>query len=63
MNYNHVQMVFDNYNILHNEEIRKRYPNLYQEVYNHDKITMSSWYDLSDSAYDEYKKWCNDKEC
>jgi hypothetical protein len=39
------------------DHAEKRYPHLYNEVYAHDKISSSSWYDLSPEAYNEYKKF------
>ena len=45
--------------IIPNDDIhdyaKKRYPNLYKEVLDHDKISKSSWYELSEVAYNEYK--------
>ena len=49
-----VQMVHDNYDIKHNPKVREKYPLLYAEVVTHDKISSSSWYDLSMKAYWEY---------
>lgn len=58
---NSVQMVNDNYDIIHNTKVREKYPTLYKEVINHDKVNMSSWYDLSDKAYEEYYKYLHDR--
>lgn len=57
----HVQMVNDNYDIIHNPKVKTKYPTLYQEVIDHDKISMSSWYDLSEQAHKEYVEYINDK--
>lgn len=53
-----VQMINDNYNIIHDLTVRERYPNLFKEVCEHDRISTSSWYSLSDKAYEEYQEWC-----
>ena len=57
---NSVQMVNDNYDIIHNPQVKEKYPSLHKEVINHDKVTMSSWYDLSDKAYEEYRQYVDD---
>lgn len=59
---NHVQMVNDNYDIIHNSEVKEKYPLLYKEVINHDKVSTSSWYDLSAEAYKEYCQYINDND-
>ena len=57
---NQVQIVSDNYDILKNPNVKTLYPNLYKEIYEHDKLTNSSWYDLSQIAYQEYQSYkCN----
>lgn len=38
----HEQITRDNYDILHNPEVKKKYPKLYTEVLEHDKISTSS---------------------
>lgn len=55
-----VQMVFDNYDIKQNPDVVKKYPLLYKEVQEHDRISTSSWYTLSDSAYTEYLAYFSD---
>ena len=55
-----VQMVCDNYDVLHNPKVKEKYPTLYEEVYQHDKVSLSSWYTLSDEAYHEFKKYVVD---
>lgn len=55
-----VQIAQNNYDILHNTKVKEKYPNLYQEVYAHDKICHSSWYKLSDLAYKEYTNYIQD---
>lgn len=57
---NSVQMVNDNYDIIHNPKVKEKYSLLYKEVISHDKVSMSSWYDLSDKAYEEYCQYIND---
>ena len=52
---NHVQMVNDNYDVIHNPKVKEKYPTLYKEV------ISSSWYELSDAAYKEYQEYINDK--
>lgn len=58
---NHVQMVNDNYDVIHNPKVKEKYPTLYKEVVEHDRVSTSSWYELSDTAYKEYQKYINDK--
>ena len=55
-----VQMVNDNYDITHNPKVEEKYPILYKEVYDHDKVSVSSWYDLSSEAYEEWTKYIKD---
>jgi hypothetical protein len=50
----HVQIIRNDLIIRHAE---KRYPHLYSEVYAYDKISSSSWYSLTQEAYEEYKKF------
>ena len=57
----HEQIVRDNYDILHNPEVKKKYPKLYTEVLEHDKISTSSWYDLTEKAYVEFQAYIQDK--
>lgn len=58
---NHVQMVNDNYDVIHNQKVKEKYPTLYKEVVEHDRVSTSSWYELSDKAYEEYQEYINDK--
>lgn len=58
---NHVQMVNDNYDVIRNQKVKEKYPTLYKEVIEHDRVSTSSWYELSDNAYEEYQKYINDK--
>ena len=58
----HIQMVNDNYDVIHNPKVREKYPTLYKEVVEHDKVSMSSWYDLSEDAGQEYQQYIEDKE-
>lgn len=57
---NHVQMVNDNYDVIHNPKVKEKYPTLYKEVVEHDRVSTSSWYELSDRAYWEYQQYLND---
>ena len=57
-----VQIVRDNYDILNNEAVKKKYPNLYKDVKEHDSEGWSSWYDLTEKAYEEYNKYLKDKD-
>lgn len=59
--FNRVQMIDDNYDIIHDLTVRERYPILFKEVCEHDRISTSSWYSLSDEAYEEYQKWCTEE--
>lgn len=36
--FNRVQMINDNYNIIHDLTVREMYPNLFKEVCEHDRI-------------------------
>lgn len=58
---NHVQMLNDNYDVIHNPKVKEKYPTLYKEVIEHDRVSTSSWYKLSDAAYKEYQEYINDK--
>jgi hypothetical protein len=40
------------------DHTEKRYPHLYDEVMKHDRISGSSWYDLTPEAYEEYRRFC-----
>ena len=62
VNYKSVQMVHDNYDIKHNPKVREKYPLLYAEVLEHDKLVSSSWYNLSMKAYWEWLEYVDDKE-
>ena len=44
--------------IKNNPNVRKKYPYLYEEVMNKDD--MSSWYELSEIAYKDYKIYVAD---
>jgi hypothetical protein len=47
----HNVQIIDNYTI---KSYKPEYPKFYEEVLAHDKISSSSWYELSDEAYEEY---------
>lgn len=55
-----IQIAIDNYDILHNAKVKEKYPTLYNEVYEHDKVTRSSWYDLSEKGYKEFQEYLKD---
>lgn len=57
-----VQLVYDNYDILHNPKVKEKYPKLYEEVINNDRISNSSWCDLTEEAYKEYLLYSEDME-
>ena len=57
-----VQIRTDNYDIKNNPKVKDTYPALYKEVLQHDKISTSSWYDLSDKAYLEYVDYLEDDD-
>lgn len=59
---NSVRMVMDNHDIKFNEKVRERYPDLYHEVLEHDRDSFSSWYSLSDIAYQQWLVYMNDTE-
>ena len=58
--YHSVQIIRDDYDIIHNSKVKEKYPNLYKEVYEHNEISRSSWYKFSKKAYDEYRKYLKD---
>jgi hypothetical protein len=51
--------IIDNYSIINKSylKVKDRFPALYREVLTHDKVTSSSWYELSDKAYSQYTKY------
>jgi hypothetical protein len=51
--------IIDNYSITNKNpnEMKLVYPHLFKEVQKHDKVTSSSWYELSEVAFGEYEKW------
>lgn len=55
------QIARDNYDITHNPNVKVKYPTLYKEVVEHDKVSTSSWYDLSFGAYSEFQEYIQDK--
>lgn len=57
-----VRMLSDNYDITHNLKVRELYPKLFSEVLEHDKVSRSSWYDLSDEAYAEYEEYIDNED-
>ena len=57
----HVQIARDNYDITHNTKVKEKYPALYKEVLEHDKISTSSWYDLTPNAYAEFQIYIKDE--
>lgn len=57
----HEQIARDNYDIIHNPNVKTKYPTLYKEVLEHDKVSTSSWYDLSSEAYKEFQEYIQDK--
>lgn len=54
------QIVRDNYDILNNPKVKEKYPTLYKEVLEHDKVSTSSWYDFTPIAYEEFQKYSLD---
>jgi len=49
------EQIIDNDSI--HKSAEKHYPNLYAEVMRQDKVSNSSWYYLSDLAFEEFKKF------
>ena len=60
-NLHHEQIARDNYDILHNQKVKEKYPTLYKEVLEHDKVSTSSWYGLTEKAYTEFQEYIQDK--
>jgi hypothetical protein len=52
--------IIDNYSLFWKSEFKNRYPRLSQEVKEHDRITSSSWYHLSDEAFSECMEYFKD---
>lgn len=57
-----VQMLDDNWIIKNNPQLRFFYPRLYKEIVEHDRVSHSSWYDLSEKAYEEYRNYLEEGE-
>jgi len=55
LSFKHAVQIIDNDSI--HKLAYKRYPNLYTEVVHQDGVSKSSWYYLSDTAYEEFKKF------
>lgn len=55
----HVQMIDANYYIKNDREAPTRYRKLYNAVVRHDKVSSSSWYDLTEDEYIEYEDYMN----
>jgi hypothetical protein len=51
--------IIDNHSIKNRSSLncKKRYPALYREVLEQDRVSTSSWYTLSDKAYSEYRRY------
>ena len=52
---NHKVQIIDNYDI--HENCEKKFPHLWEEVTAKDKYSISSWYTLSDEAFEEWERW------
>ena len=55
--YTEVQIAVDNYDILHNPKVEKKYPLLYAAVSEHDKHYVSSWYALTWEEFQEFEAY------
>jgi len=55
VSFKHSVQIIDNDSI--HKRAEKRYPNLYAEVMRQDRVCNSSWYDFSDTAFEEFKKF------
>jgi hypothetical protein len=51
----HEAQIIDNYGIKRN--CKKKLPHLWQEITKQDKYSSSSWYSLSEEAYEEWERW------
>jgi hypothetical protein len=51
----HEVQIINNYDIFHNAKMK--FPSLWKEVTDHDKYSNSSWYSLSEEAYEEWERW------
>ena len=55
-----VQIVVEHHDIKVNPAVREKYPILCAEVDCHDLDSFSSWYELTDEAYDQWLKYIDD---
>ena len=55
-----VQIVVEHHDIKVNPAVREKYPILCAEVDRHDLDSFSSWYELTDEAYDQWLKYIDD---
>lgn len=55
--YTKVQIAVDNYDILHNPKVKKKYPLLYAAISEHDKHYVSSWYALTWEEFQEFEAY------
>jgi hypothetical protein len=51
VSFEHVQIIRTDLIMGHGKE---RFPHLWEEVYNHDKVNTSNWYDLTPAAWKEF---------
>lgn len=58
----HIPIIQNDYDIIHNPDVKTKYPNLYQEVADHDKAAASSWYDPSAITFLKYNQHIEDYE-
>ena len=55
-----IQIRKDNFDIKNNPKVKDKYPELYAQIMRHDKDSFSSWYELTDDAYEEYMDYLQD---
>lgn len=48
------------HDILHNAEVRKKYPNLYLEVFEQSQTIVGERFILSEEAFDEWQTYRNE---
>lgn len=55
-----VQIAKDFYDILNNSAVKRKYPNLHNEIKQQTQMCHSSWYNLSYEAFSEYAGYLED---
>lgn len=59
--YIEIEMIQDSYLILNHPDVARKFPQLFKEVSEHNKKSMSTLYSLSEKAYQEYSMLTQDR--